>query len=139
MREIITHKANGLNDAIRILALDQPGAGGANHVYEIGGAGATVRIEFQNGPVKESGFNGISNEALLAIVADRLEGFQRGPFKCKDNEDALGMVKGGLTCLLKRTKKRVDQGVEGTNVQHAEAADAGQVDTAAAPVPVPQD
>lgn len=120
MRELTAHKANGLNEAIRIFVTDEPGPGGAHHAYELIGAGPTVRIEFQKGPIKEAGYNGLSNEALLAIVADRLECFQRGPFKCKDNEDALSMVKGGLTCLLKRTKARVAQGVEGTNVQHAE-------------------
>jgi hypothetical protein len=124
MREVTSHKANGLNEAITILVVDEPGAGGANHAYELSGAGRRVRIEFQKGPIKEAGLNGLSNEALLAIVADRLECFQRGPFKCKDNEDALGMVKGGLTCLLKRTQKRLAQGIEGTNVQHVEPATA---------------
>jgi hypothetical protein len=135
MRQLSAHKANGLNEAINITVLDEPGAGGAHHAYELSGAGKTVRLEFQHGPIKEAGLNGISNEALLAIVADRLECFQAGPFACKDNEDALGMVKGGLTCLLKRTKKRVDQGIEGTNVQHAEPVP----EPPAAPSPAPEE
>lgn len=140
MRKLSIHKVNGLNEAIDILVLDEPGAGGANHVYEIIGAGPRIRIEFQNGPIQERGPNGTSIEALLAVVVDRLEGFQRGPFKCKDNEDALGMIKGGLTCLQKRTKARVEQGVEGTSVQHAEPAPAADVNAgepAAEPSPNP--
>lgn len=120
MRQLIAHKATGLNEAITILVLDEPGPGGANHVYEITGAGRRLRVEFQNGPILEAGLNGISHEALLAVVIDRLEGFQSGKFACKDNEDALGMIKGGLTCLLKRTRTRVEQKVEGTSVAHVE-------------------
>lgn len=134
MKEITAHKANGLNEAITILALDKPGAGGAHHVYELGGAGATVRLEFQNGPVKETGLNGISNEALLAVVAHRLECFQAGKFASEDNGDALGFTKSALTSLKKRTLKRVQQGVEGRNLPHVETP--AQVDTAAAPVGV---
>lgn len=125
-REIGTHKVNEANDAIDILVMDEPGAGGANHEYLLvlrSPAGPVLRatpISFQNGPIREAGVNGLTQEALLAVVIDRLECFQAGPYKCKENEDALSMIKGGLTCLMKRTRRRVTEGTEGTHALDAQ-------------------
>lgn len=121
MREIITHKVNGLNDAIRVTATDGPGPGGANHEYELhldpAKAGAdvscTTLIRFQNGAIQEVGFNGLSNEAVLAVVADRLEGFQSGPFACEANRIALRHVQAAMAVLRDRTCERMSRGVEG--------------------------
>lgn len=126
LRAITTHKVNPANDVIDLEVMDEPGSGGAHHAYRISGIPAhePIYINFQNGPIAEHGVNGITQEILLAIVIDRLECFQRGPFACKDNEDALAMIKGGLTCLQKRTRARMAQGVEGKTVQHVEAAPA---------------
>lgn len=119
-REITSHKVNGLNEALTIRAVDEPGSGGASHEYEIGfetlpGGGKIIPINFQNGPIKEAGVNGISQEALLAIVADRLESFQRGPYATTDNLEALDYVKGAIETLHRRTKERLARGVEGTH------------------------
>lgn len=123
-REITAHRGNGLNEAIIITAVDaSDAAGDACHIYELHftqGSGKSVRLEFQNGPIKEAGYNGISNEALLAVVIDRLESFQSGPFACEDNAAALKSVQRGLNRLLKRTQTRIQQGVEGTNQAHDE-------------------
>ena len=125
-REITSHKVDGLNEALRVYATDGPGAGGASHEYAITFfderfncerspvAGRNCLVTFQKGPIGESGVNGISNEALLAIVEDRLEGFQSGPFACNDNATALMHVRGALQWLHKRTKERAARGVEGT-------------------------
>lgn len=126
MRYLTDHKLNGLNDAIAIAVLDQPGQGNACHVYELtlnsppGGVGITgtsptTVIRFQNGPILESGINGISGEALLAVVIDRLRGFQAGPFACRDNAVALTHLEEALMWLQKRTRDRTARGVEGTN------------------------
>lgn len=40
------------------------------------------RLRFQHG---EALVNGITNEALIAVVIDRLERFQEGPYKCREN------------------------------------------------------
>jgi len=126
-RQIHTHASNLCNNAIRIEVQDQPGDGGANHKYIImgpdrnygGGVGVapswSVNLNFQNGPIKEKGVNGITNEALLAIVQDRLEGFQCGPFACEENATALVAVQSALAILAARTKRRDDHGVEGTH------------------------
>jgi len=34
-REITTHKVNGCNEKLRVWASDEPGNGGAHHVYTI--------------------------------------------------------------------------------------------------------
>lgn len=120
-REITTHKVNGLNEAIKIEAIDEPGPGGANHEYAIyledpkepHGHGAAFAINFQNGPIGEVGVNGISIEALLAIAADRLECFQAGPFACDDNHCALEHVNVAMEILQSRTRDRIARGVEG--------------------------
>jgi len=114
-RDIETHKVNGLNEALRLLVMDEPGAGGACHHYRIQYMDHwTWDTHFQEGPVQEVGVNGISNEALLAIVLDRLEGFQAGPYVCEDNEDALGAIVDAMLALARRTKERLERGVEGT-------------------------
>lgn len=77
--------------------------------------GSTCFIGFQNGPIKEFGVNGITQEALLAIVIDRLRSFQAGPFACTDNQEALIHCETALSVLQRRTLARIARGVEGTN------------------------
>lgn len=121
MRTITDHKLNGLNDVLEITVLDQPGQGGACHEYVIDSVpqdphgNAHARIHFQNGPIKEKGVNGISGEALLAIVIDRLRCFQDGPYASNENMHALVKLTEALEWLQKRTKDRLARGVEGTN------------------------
>lgn len=123
MREITTHKVNGLNDAIQIIAMDEPGSGGAHHDYRIEpimdehpqGAINPCHIKFQNGPIKETGVNGLSNEALLAVVVDRLQCFQAGPFKCRENALALTKLEEAMHWLHHRAREREQRGVEGTH------------------------
>lgn len=122
MRELTSHKVNGLNEALRIEVLDGPGHGNACHIYRIAVLNGTevakpvcVDVAFQNGPIAEAGVNGISQEALLAIVEDRLIGFQSGPFSCRENAIALTKIQEAMMWLQKRTRDRMARGVEGTN------------------------
>lgn len=118
MRSLTSHKVNGLNEELDILVLDSPGSGGAHHVYEISSEDDTeayCKINFQNGPVGEVGINGISNESLLAVVEDRIQCFQSGPFACRENAVALTKLQECLMWLQKRTRDRVTRGVEGTS------------------------
>lgn len=116
MRMLTDHQVNLANDLLEITVLDEPGAGGANHEYMIEAPkGLTCRISFQNGPIAEKGVNGVTQEALLAIVADRLRSFQAGPYACPENADALTSVEEAMTALLSRTKARMARGVEGTH------------------------
>lgn len=139
MRHLKDHKVNGLNEALEILA-GAPGPGGASHSYALFipdsvplKPGVTVhqQINFQNGPIATpEDFNGVTNEALLAIVIDRLRGFQhqrkedgsydfnsRGSFACRENAVALTHCEDALMWLQKRTRDRMTRGVEG----HAKA------------------
>lgn len=124
MRELTSHKVNGLNDALLVNVLDKPGAGNACHEYQVrkfvtGEPDECADVElcnirFQNGPIAEAGVNGISNEALLAIVEDRLMGFQSGEFFCRENALALTKIQEALHWLHHRTRQRMSRGVEGT-------------------------
>lgn len=126
MREITSHVVEGDDKPqITITAADDPGPGGANHLYRIGGltaqhpacAGPTESffLHFQHGGVQDvGGWNGVSMEALLAICADRLEAFQAGPFPSQENATALHNVQEAMRSLHKRTQNRIKRGVEGT-------------------------
>lgn len=115
MRDISTHAVNPCNEQIRIHAADAPGAGGACHEYLVDGPGWEQRIKFQNGPIAEAGVNGTTHEVLLAIVADRLEQFQAGPYSCRENALALTKIQEAMHWLLHRTRARQERGVEGTH------------------------
>lgn len=122
MREITSHKVNGVNEALKIEVLDEPGSGGACHHYRIewnanGPACNACDIGFQNGPIAESGVNGITQEALLAIVIDRLQCFQKGQYACRENAIALTKLEEALHWLQHRTRERVARGVEGTHAK----------------------
>lgn len=123
MRVLTAHIANPANDLITIEVMDEPGAGGANHYYKIGcltsmhgGADWSQHILFQDGPIAEAGVNGVTQEALLAIVIDRLNSFQAGPFACAENAEALSAATSALQWLKKRTLDRMAGGVEGKSV-----------------------
>src|SRR5678816_802195 len=121
MRSINSHKINPANDKLDITVTDPVGAGGANHRYEIDGADVTrnasypgqpinhnkMIILFQNGPIGECGVNGVTQEALLAIVIDRLRSFQAGAFACRENALALTKLEEALHWLLHRTNERM--------------------------------
>lgn len=121
MRELTSHKVNGLNECIQLAVVDEPGPGGANHVYEYvvtnpvdNRQSMASAICFQRGPIAENGANGISNEALLAIVEDRLKCFQAGPYACRENALALTHLQEAMHWLHHRTRERLARGVEGT-------------------------
>lgn len=118
-RTLTAHKnTTPASEALTITVLDEAGQGGANHSYDIEGPGPLgpfCRVNFQNGPIKEAGVNGITEQALLAIVLDRLEGFQSGPFRCRENALAATKLEEAMHWLSHRTQRRVAAGVEGTN------------------------
>jgi len=83
-------------------------------------AAGYIHIKFQCGPIKEHGINGTSIENVLELLKTRLEGFQKGPFRCRTNAIAITKIAEAMMWLEERTKQRVKQGVEGTNVKHKE-------------------
>lgn len=134
-RELKNHIVEGdiLQNQLTLRVTDQPGAGGANHRYEITGFDTKTNpsrfdkdgysssfsrmiVLFQNGPIKEAGVNGITQEVLLAIVIDRLRSFQAGPFHSEANSLALKHCELALFNLQARTRDRIARGVEGRNI-----------------------
>jgi len=122
MRKLTDHIVTGdsANHQVSIAVLDGPGQGGACHEYRVAwadltGAPREVDIHFQNGPIKEYGVNGLTHEALLAIVIDRLRSFQAGPYACEANDVALVNIQTALISLQLRTRERIARGVEGTH------------------------
>jgi hypothetical protein len=129
MRELTTHIVPGdsANHQLKIEVMDQPGAGNANHAYLISGFNTSSNVSydgspktqqvrlFQNGPIKSVGVNGTTHEAELAILIDRFEGFQAGPYACDDNKLALLHLRLALDYMQRRTKARIARGVEGTH------------------------
>ena len=88
------------------------------HEYSIiaTGTGETFAdIKFQKGPIRETGVNGCHNEDLIAIVIDRLQGFQESSFACRENAIAITKLEEALLWLGKRTQDRRNKGIEGTS------------------------
>ena len=77
-------------------------------------------IKFQCGPIGEVGINGACIEDVIDVLTTRLNGFQNGPFKCRENALAITNLEQARLWLLERTRKRQAQGVEGTSQAHAE-------------------
>lgn len=134
-RQLTAHISNPANDCLKITVLDEPGSGKANHAYLIEGynsdsnpqqmlLGAELTCDndqegvvllFQDGPISEVGVNGITHEALLAVLIDRLQSFQAGPYSCRENALALTKLEEALMWLNKRTQRRMAAGTEGTH------------------------
>lgn len=111
-----------LHNHLSVTVNDPPGNGGANHDYSItfpvhgasrSGMQEETRLRFQNGPINEVGVNGISDEALLAILIDRARGFRSGPFASREGSIACTKLEEAYLWLQERTRDRTSRGVEG--------------------------
>jgi hypothetical protein len=104
----------------RVLADDRdPNAGGASHYYEVQDPDNLVLalVEFQHGPRREPGSRqGALDEHLFAILADRLEAFQAGPFPCEANAQALSHLQAARALLRSRHDERRERDVIGLNL-----------------------
>lgn len=129
IRKLAAHIVDGdlPQNQLVVGVVDHPGSGGASHAYSITGFSSGQNpsffgipyidgalILFQNGPIKEAGLNGITHEALLAILIDRLRSFDSGPFRSRANSIALTKLEEALFWLHSRTRERLARGVEGT-------------------------
>lgn len=92
---------------------------GRGHNYSVtppNSEGVIAEVNFQNGTVLDMGVNGVTNEALLAIVIHRTE-VLNGKFPCTENEQAISAMKGALAAFESRTANRQSRGVEGKHVK----------------------
>lgn len=120
MREIKTHQAHEADTAVRVFAVGDPARGGAVPAYDLHlqPAGApeshvACKLRFQIGVGGSALANGVTDEALLAVVMDRLEGFQADEFPSDHNTKALKHLGFALKALHARTHDRRARGVEG--------------------------
>ncbi len=84
-------------------------------VYQINHGDTHHDLKFQTGGVSDSGVNGLTNEALLAIVIHRTNSLN-DKFPCKENACAITKMQEALMWFESRTKQRIDRGVEGQEV-----------------------
>lgn len=103
---------------IQVLDEADPNAGGACHEYQFVTNDGTVlgNVRFQHGPIKEAGVNGPQHLDLLAVIVDRLECFQRGPFAGRENAIALTKIQEAIHWSNHRTDDRIRRNVEGRNI-----------------------
>ena len=111
MREINTHALNDRQP--ELFAGPNIAPGNAPQEYRIHVQSACWNTGY-NLPINFISLeeNGVTNEVLLAIVIDRLEGFQSGPFACDGNQKALDACRASLEALHERTRERLARGVE---------------------------
>lgn len=117
MRKLSTiQKREKLND---IYAIDDSGAGGANHCYnivDVNGNEVCTTIQFQHGPRKDqTSTHGVIDTDLLEIVRDRLKAFQAGPYSCRENACALTHIEEALMWMNRRVEDRIERNVLCTN------------------------
>ena len=108
-----------MNDALRELNTKGQEAmdGSPSSIRDVGGY---INIKFQCGPIPKVGVNGTSIENVLQLLIERLEGFQSGNFRCRENALAITKIEEAIMWLEYRTKRRVQQGIEGTMSERAE-------------------
>lgn len=114
MQELTSHKTNELNEAITIQVMEE---GQCNHYrMTLDSTPKTAcNIFFQNGPPAQNGFNGFTNEALMAILEHRFQKMQEGKFACRENALALNYIQMAMFALETRTVRRKLEGKEGTH------------------------
>lgn len=124
------HDGHGLNESI-IITADATDKSGASHFYQAcieaplpddmeSGQFPTlcVSVQFQQGPRNvEGSIPGATEAVLLAILIDRLRGFQAGPYACVENEQQLVHLKAALGATRRRADERAARGVLGKNAK----------------------
>jgi hypothetical protein len=114
-KRIFDHEINAFNISYVKVACVEDGHRYHIGVHEGSAMFPVLDIRFQKGPVKEVGVNGITDEALIAVVLDRLRHFQEGEFRCRENALTITKLEEALHWLEHRAKERERRGVEGTS------------------------
>lgn len=80
--------------------------------------GPYINLTFQDGPIREHGENGTTNEAVIQLLIDRIDSLntmEKSRYHCIENDLALDMLREAKYQLEQRTRSRVARGVEGTH------------------------
>lgn len=116
MREITSHIHPEYNNGLRVHVMDEAGPGGACHEYAITANPGKYEkdvalIKFQKGPVAEVGHNGILEGQLVAIMIDRYQAFQSGPFPSPEGAEILAHLCDIEALIHQRVTDRLARGV----------------------------
>lgn len=84
----------------------------SGHQYQVLAGAKSLNIDFQRGAVQETGVNGVTSEALLAVLIHRTEVLNKR-FPCRENSLAITKMQEALMWFDKRTADRKARGVEG--------------------------
>jgi len=102
-----------------LLVVDEPHeVYGVSHVYVIvdNKTGEAIEtINFQKGPRKEEGLNGITDEDIARILEHRLKGFSDSEYADRYTLNAHSHAKASHQWLTDRKREREMRGVEGTS------------------------
>jgi len=116
MRQVTYRDVTVMKEYITIEG-NEAGAGGASTEYDIhvdmgDNGNDTSNFRFQTGNPAEE-VNGLTNEALLSVVLDRLQGFAKGPFPSRETSIAITKIEEALHWMHSRSLEREDRGVLG--------------------------
>jgi hypothetical protein len=82
-------------------------------------SGRGIEVTWQDGPLAVDGVrrepNGAFVEDVIAIALDRIEFYNDGQFRCRENSLAITKLEEALHWLDHRTRDREARGVEGTH------------------------
>lgn len=98
---------------------DTPGPGNGRHRYSVSTKNEPVEIlldiQFQEGARKEPDSKpGVLETDLLEIARSRLQFFQEGEYRTRENACALTHIEEALMWLAKRAEDRAERNVLGT-------------------------
>lgn len=100
-------------NGVAVFAEGDPSLPKWGHEYTVGPSYRVLAdLRFQWGGVAKHGINGLTNEAVLAVLIHRI-GVLNEKFPCEQNELAIGNLRTALAVLESRTADRVKRGVEG--------------------------
>jgi hypothetical protein len=82
-------------------------------------SGVVLKIDWQNGPLGAGAAreepNGAFVETVIAAAIQRIQHYQEGEFRCRENALAITKLEEANLWLGKRTSDREARGVEGTH------------------------
>ncbi|MGI8924013.1 MAG: hypothetical protein ACR2HJ_08260 [Fimbriimonadales bacterium] len=85
-----------------------------------------VDIIFQHGAPQSVGVNGCRVEDVIDLLIKKLLDFQGRELACEENADALNHLQEASDALVRRGRRREQQGVLGTREDHKVEQEAGR-------------
>ena len=125
--EVTVAFLNPISERYHVRACENdPAAGNGRHRYAVGANLAeggrddwSMLVNFQKGPLPQTGHNGILSNVLLAILIDHLKSFQTGPYASRETAIAITHLEEAENFLARRADKRNAQGILGQHKKEA--------------------